>query len=44
MAEIPTYVIVGENPALQGLAAFARTPEKFGVNLAGRRWSKSGVR
>jgi len=39
MAEIPTYVIVGENPALQGLAAFARTPEKFGVNLAGRRWS-----
>jgi glucokinase len=40
MAGIPSYVIVGENPALQGLAAFARAPQRFGVNLAGRRWSK----
>jgi glucokinase len=40
MAAIPSYVVVGENPALHGLAAFARTPERFGVNLAGRRWSK----
>src|SRR5262249_27563992 len=40
MEAIPTFVIVGENPALQGLAAFARAPERFGVNLAGRRWSK----
>ena len=40
IATIPTYVIVGENPALQGLAAFAREPERFGVNLAGRRWRK----
>jgi glucokinase len=38
MATIPVYVIVGENPALKGLAAFARTPERFGVNLSGRRW------
>jgi glucokinase len=42
MAAIPSYVIVGENPALQGLAAFARTPERFGVNIAGRCWSSSG--
>lgn len=38
MRTIPTYVIVGANPALQGLAAFARAPERFGVNLTGRRW------
>jgi glucokinase len=38
MHMIPTFVIVGANPALAGLAAFARTPERFGVNLAGRRW------
>ena len=38
MRKIPTYVIVGANPALAGLAAFARTPERYGVNLAGRRW------
>jgi glucokinase len=40
MATIPLYVIVGENPALKGLAAFARAPERFGVNLSGRRWLK----
>jgi len=38
MATIPTFVIVRENPALEGLAAFARGPERFGVNLVGRRW------
>lgn len=40
MASIRCSVIVAENPALQGLAAFARTPERFGVNLAGRHWSR----
>ena len=40
MAAIPIYVIVGETPALHGLAAFARAPERFGVNLTGRRWKK----
>ena len=40
MARIPTFVIVRENPALAGLAAFARTPERFGVDLSGRRWRK----
>lgn len=38
MAQIPSWVIVGENPALHGLEAFARTPERFGVNLSGRHW------
>lgn len=40
MAAIPSWVIVAKNPALQGLAAFARAPERFGVNLSGRRWLK----
>ena len=40
VTDIPSYVIVGENPALKGLAAFARAPNRFGVNLVGRRWSK----
>lgn len=38
MAGIPTFVITGDSPALAGLAAFARAPERFGVALAGRRW------
>jgi glucokinase len=38
MATIPVYVIIGKNPALKGLAAYARTPHRFGVNLLGRRW------
>ncbi len=38
MAPIPTWVIFRDNPALPGLAAFARAPVKFGVDLAGRRW------
>jgi glucokinase len=38
MAEMQSLVVVAENPALQGLAALARTPEQFGINLAGRRW------
>ncbi len=40
MAQIPTWVVIGENPALKGLAAFARAPQRFGVNLLGRRWMK----
>jgi glucokinase len=38
LATIPTFVITRENPALEGLAAFARTPQRFGVDLRGRRW------
>jgi glucokinase len=40
MANIPASVIVSENPALQGLATFARSPDLFAVNLSGRRWLK----
>jgi glucokinase len=40
MATIPAFVITRENPALIGLAAFASAPERFGVNLAGRRWRR----
>lgn len=38
MATLPTWVITRDSPALVGLAAFARAPEQFGVNLTGRRW------
>ena len=41
MAAIPSFVIVRENPALEGLAAFARQPQRFGVNLSGRRFGAS---
>jgi glucokinase len=40
MHAIPIYVIVGQTPALLGLAAFSRAPESYGVNLTGRRWKK----
>ena len=31
---------LAREPGAAGLAAFARTPERFGVNLAGRHWSR----
>ena len=38
MATIGTSVIVAERPALSGIAAYARAPDRFGISLAGRRW------
>lgn len=38
MAGIASAVIIHEKPALMGLAAFARSPQLFGVDVAGRRW------
>ena len=38
LAEIPTWVITAAQPALIGLAAFARQPGRFAVALSGRRW------
>lgn len=35
---IPTYLIRHEMPALEGLAAFARTPTLFAVETSGRCW------
>ncbi len=40
MAQIPIWVITSDNPAFPGLAGFARAPDRFGVNLSGRRWLK----
>ena len=38
MCTVPTYLIVHENAALSGLAAFARRQENFGIETKGRRW------
>lgn len=38
MADIPVYVITDPLGALAGLAAYARAPQAFGVETAGRRW------
>jgi len=38
MREMPVYVITHPLAALLGLAAFARTPVRFGVETTGRRW------
>ncbi|MEJ8476228.1 glucokinase [Roseibium algae] len=40
MRSIPTYIICHENPALEGLASYARAPDQFAVELDGRRWSR----
>lgn len=38
---IPTVVVTHERPALEGLAAFTRTPSRFALSLAGRRFRRS---
>jgi glucokinase len=38
MEGIATAIITKEDAALAGIAAFARTPAKFGVEVGGRRW------
>ena len=35
---IPTFVVTHPAAALSGLAAYARTPSRFGVSTEGRRW------
>jgi len=35
---MPVHVVTHPLAALAGLAAYARTPARFGVELAGRRW------
>jgi len=42
MAKIPTFIVRHPDPALEGLASFARTPEAFAVDMKGRQW-KSGT-
>ena len=38
MRDIPAFITSDENPALAGLAAYARTLSRFGVELDGRWW------
>ncbi|MFI0846046.1 glucokinase [Mesorhizobium sp. IMUNJ 23232] len=38
MAGMPVYVITHPLAALNGLAAYARNPDQFGVETRGRRW------
>ncbi len=38
MRAIPVFVITNPIAALEGLAAYARAPERFGVETHGRRW------
>ena len=38
MRDMPVYVITHPLAALAGLAAYARTPVRFGVETSGRRW------
>ncbi|MBP0649738.1 glucokinase, partial [Mycobacterium tuberculosis] len=39
VAGMPTWLVRHGQPALLGLAAFARAPEAYAVDLDGRRWS-----
>jgi len=41
MRTIPTALVTHERPALEGLAAFARTPTRFAMSLQGRRFQKA---
>ncbi len=44
MAKIPTFIVRHPDPALEGLASFARTPEVFAVDMQGRQWSGAGAK
>ncbi|TWG92424.1 glucokinase [Mesorhizobium sp. J18] len=38
LSAMPVFVITHPTAALTGIAAYARTPARFGVETAGRRW------
>ena len=40
IAAMPTYAILHKQAPLEGLAAYARTPSRFGVALEGRHWKR----
>lgn len=42
MKRIATAIVVKKDAPLAGIAAFARQPSRFGVELAGRRWRGDG--
>ena len=39
MARIPTFIVRHPEPALEGLASFARAPDAFVVERTGREWT-----
>lgn len=41
LRSMPVYVITHPLAAVAGLAAYARTPSRFGVETQGRRWTKA---
>lgn len=43
LCTIPTFLIRHQTPALEGLAAFARTPRLYAVETAGRSWQAEGT-
>ncbi|WP_428669960.1 ROK family protein [Roseibium sp.] len=44
MAKIPTFIVRHPDPALEGLASFARTPEAFAVDMQGRHWAGAATK
>lgn len=38
MKKIPTFIVTHPDPALEGLASFARAPNSFAVDRRGREW------
>ncbi|MDQ0317386.1 glucokinase [Amorphus orientalis] len=43
MKTIPTSVVTHDRPALEGIAAFARTPSRFAISLQGRRFARKDM-
>lgn len=39
MKEIPTFIVTHPDPALEGLASFARAPNSFAVDRRAREWT-----
>lgn len=42
MAKIPTFIVRHPDPALEGLASYARAPDAFAVDMQGRHWPALG--
>jgi len=41
MAKIPTFLVTEARPAVAGLATFATLPERFAIDLSGRRFDRA---
>ncbi|MEM7695306.1 MAG: glucokinase [Pseudomonadota bacterium] len=41
MARIPTFLVTEPRPAVAGLATFATMPERFAIDLSGRRFDRT---